>query len=128
MQRTARRWHESKGLYVKKRVIHAHADGTFYYRKVNKRVQRLTNQGGFLAIPDGMTELLLRALEAHNVPETSKRTYETRKTKFQVLLEKLKIQRLTITRTIIMATLSTVKTFVSQAFRRWKNLREERPP
>lgn len=128
MQRTARRWHESKGLYVKKRVIHVRSDGTFYYRKVNKPVQRLTNQGGFIAIPDGLTDLLIKALEAHNAPMTPKRIYKSQKSKFKAHLEKLNLQRVFTVKSLNMAVFSSVRTLLSQLVRRRKTRREERPP
>jgi hypothetical protein len=73
MQRTLRRWHNSKGTFRKKKVLRSKSkDGVIYFRKANRRVERLTHQGGFIPVPDGMAETLLKALNAHKGTELKK--------------------------------------------------------
>lgn len=129
MQRTARRWHESKKAFVKKKVLRSNAkDGTIYFRKVNRPVRRLTNQGGFLAIPEGMTELLLEALAAHNQPLTPKKIYQSNKTKFAMRLSELRTEQISRIKSLRLAVIYRVKRFIRQCYKRLKTYRELKPP
>jgi hypothetical protein len=66
MQRTLRRWHKAKREFKKVRVQRSKKhDGVIYYRMASRRVLRLSHQGGFISVSDGMAETLLAALKAH---------------------------------------------------------------
>jgi hypothetical protein len=69
MQRTLRRWHEANSSPKKVRVRRVNQKtGVIVYRWATRPHKRLTHQGGYISVPDGvgMTETLLEALRAFN--------------------------------------------------------------
>jgi hypothetical protein len=69
VQRTLRRWHEANSSLKKVRVRRINQKtGVITYRWATRRHKRLTHQGGYISVPDGvgMTETLLEALRAFN--------------------------------------------------------------
>ena len=73
MQRTLRRWHEANSKPKKVRVRRINQrTGVIVYRWATRRHKRLTHQGGYISVPDGvvMTKTLLQALRAfHGVED-----------------------------------------------------------
>lgn len=69
IQRTLRRWHRANSKPKKIRVRRIQQKtGVISYRWATRRHKRLSHQGGYISVPDGvlMTQTLLKALRAFN--------------------------------------------------------------